>query len=168
MKWWVKADNNELEATTSDQWLFDNNADNEIANNKIVRNGNDLNISIAPAIVHTADEYYSSDYKKMLYSIFAHDANEGDYYELRMTRLNIPIKGHDAFDSTDAPRYDISLCEINWDEGNTGYSSFKYVIFVVLRVKQCIVVLHHVVVLGLIVRFLKILMQMVTSDILLW
>ena len=52
LKWWVKADNDELEATTSDQWLFDNNADNEIANNKIVGNPNDLNISIAPAIVH--------------------------------------------------------------------------------------------------------------------
>ena len=56
MKWWVKADNDELEPTTSNQWLFDNNADNEIANNKIVGNPNDLNISIAPAIVHTADE----------------------------------------------------------------------------------------------------------------
>ena len=127
LKWWVKADNDELEPTTSNQWLFDNNADNEIADNKIVGNPNDLNISVAPAIVHTADEDIIHPTIRRCYApFFAHDANEGDYYELRMTRLNIPIKGHDAFDSTDAPRYDISLCEINWDEGNTGYSSFKY------------------------------------------
>jgi hypothetical protein len=127
LKWWVKADNDELEPTTSNQWHFDNNADNEIADNKIVGNPNDLDISVAPAIVHTADEDIIHPTIRRCYApFFAHDSSQPDYYELRMTRLNIPIKGHDAFDSTDAPRYDISMCEINWDEGNTGWSSFKY------------------------------------------
>lgn len=127
LKWWVKADNDELEPTTSNQWLFDNNADVEIADNKMVGNPNDLDISVAPAIVHTADEDIIHPTIRRCYApFFAFDSSQGDYYELRMTRLNIPIKGHDAFDSTDAPRYDISLCEINWDEANTGYNSFKY------------------------------------------
>lgn len=127
LKWWVKADNDELEPTDTNQWLFDNNSNVEIADNIMVGNPDDLNISVAPAIVHTADEDIIHPTIRRCYApFFAHDANHEDYYELRMTRLNIPIKGHDAFDSTDAPRYDISLCEINWDETNTGWSSFKY------------------------------------------
>ena len=127
LKWWVKADNDELEPTTTNQWLFDNNADVEIAHNKMVGNPNDLNISVAPAIVHTADEDIVDPTVRRCYApFFEMDTDSDYYYELRMTRLNIPIKGHDAFDSTDAPRYDISLCEINWDEANTGWSSFKY------------------------------------------
>ncbi len=127
LKWWVKADNDELEPTTAGQWLFDNDANVEIANNEEVGNPNDLNISIAPAIVHTADEDIIHPTVRRCYApFFAFDSSQGDYYELRMTRLNIPIKGHDAFDSTDAPRYDISLCEIDWNQANTGYSSFTY------------------------------------------
>ena len=126
LKWWIKADNDELAPTTTDQWLFDNDANVEIANNEEVGNPDDLNISIAPAIVHTADEDIIHPTVRRCYApFFAFDSSQGDYYELRMTRLNIPIKGHDAYDSTDAPRYDISLCEIDWNQANTGYSSFK-------------------------------------------
>lgn len=126
LKWWVKADDDEYEPTASNQWHFDNNSNHAISDATIVGNPDSLNISITPAIVAVDNNSVHPTIRRCYAPYFEHDTLEDDYFQLAFTRLNIPIKGHESFDNTDAPVYDIRKCEIDWNFSETNYTSFRY------------------------------------------